>query len=811
MASYLFINTVHVCFESVLAMDNAGMVAMFESLVDTGLKGFLGCPAVIHEADLLEFFANGSVRDGVVVSTVNGVTVEISEQLFAETFELPVEGLTDLSEIHKDLVFDARSIVSLSGESVSMFGKNKELAIEFRLICEILAKTISVKAGSFDAITQEKFLMMATITCGVRINWNRLLFNIFKDMVTPGSRKAKGNAIQISLLLENFPNLELGESSEFPYSKVLTEKTVHRYIVLNDKVGMEVVTAEPRVKKTPTKKAASKKRPATDAAVAPVVKNKRTTKSKSVSLKDTLDIFPVSQDEPVVESGTISIPGVNEGDWYKASLPKISAADKGKAPLLERDPAKGNPIKEQFSLFLADIEVLVMLREQIIDEVEKFFDSFSLKRLATLKIDESYFDKEALILSWAETESTRVSLNMRTYILTKYREFDQKIFGGEENQFYPRRSWVKATTSCKTWVSLKTTQTGKTTKPQRNMGSNPSTESNYKTTLNNKNKIQMLCMQLGTTAEGYNQGREPKNSMHSSTEIFNRICGHASHSAHKGNESAESPLVLASWQQLRDLALANNSLQEWYRKEEPLKWSPTLPQMPKTMVGNNGNSPKKLTVNSTRVRETEVDNLENFTKHGIGRCIKTLRSNLIKRRRITTSSNPVDNPRAIPVASYREPDASYRKPDASYREPERKLQETRRKLQYSCLSLTSALSWKPVDTYANKSSQLVPATSKRRRANLSKRCRFPSTNKIKQQLDTNTLPAFINTTHPDFTKTTAFKSRTTKTRYDWISPKRPALTTKPAFTQNLKNTKTSRNALNVKSDPKCQPNSQTEI
>ncbi|KZV47678.1 GATA zinc finger domain-containing protein 14-like [Dorcoceras hygrometricum] len=58
------------------------------------------------------------------------------------------------------------------------------------------------------------------------------------------------------------------------------------------------------------------------------------------------------------------------------------------------------------------------------------------------------------------------------------------------------------------------------------MGSNPSTESNYETAVNNKNKMQMLCMQPGTTAEGYNQGREPKNSMHSSTEICNRILGH---------------------------------------------------------------------------------------------------------------------------------------------------------------------------------------------------------------------------------------------------------------------------------------------
>ncbi|KZV24919.1 hypothetical protein F511_24927 [Dorcoceras hygrometricum] len=297
MASSLFVNTVHVCFESVLAMDNVGMVAMFESLVATGLKGFLGCPEVIHEAALLEFFQNGSVRDGLVVSTVNGVTVEISEQHLAETFELTVEGLTDLSEIPKDIVFDARSIVSLSGERVSSSGKKREMTIEFRLLCDILAKTISVKAGSFDAITQEKFLMLVAITCGVKINWNRLLFNILKDMVTPGSRKAKGYAIQISLLLDNVTNLELGESSEFPSSKILTEKTVHRYISLNDKIEVEDVTDEPRVKTTPVKKAASKKRPVVVAAEAePVVKKKRTTKIKSGSSKDKLEILPVSQE-----------------------------------------------------------------------------------------------------------------------------------------------------------------------------------------------------------------------------------------------------------------------------------------------------------------------------------------------------------------------------------------------------------------------------------------------------------------------------------------------------------------------------------
>ncbi|KZV34554.1 hypothetical protein F511_12619 [Dorcoceras hygrometricum] len=99
------------------------------------------------------------------------------------------------------------------------------------------------------------------------------------------------------------------------------------------------------------------------------------------------------------------------------------------------------------------------------------------------------------------------------------------------------------------------------------MGSNPRTESNYKTAVNSKNKMQMLCMRPGTTAGGYNQGREPKNSMHSSTE--------------SATNSGHGP-------------------PKWYRKKELVERSPMLPRTSKMMAGNDGNSPEKLTVNSTR-------------------------------------------------------------------------------------------------------------------------------------------------------------------------------------------------------------------
>ncbi|KZV37629.1 protein phosphatase 2C [Dorcoceras hygrometricum] len=242
--------------------------------------------------------------------------VEISEQLFAETFELPVEGLSELSEIPKDLVFDARSIVSLFGEP----------------------------AGSFNAITMEKFFMLTAIVCGVRINWTSILFNILKKMVTPGSKQAKGYAVQISLLLENVPNLELGESSELPSSKILTDKTIHHYIVLNEKVGAEEVAAAPQVKKAPKKQAASKKIPAAAAVGEPVLKNKRTMKKKSGSSQENLEIVVVAQEAVPIQ--------------IIAPIPATPAAD---------ETSKNNQ--------------LLRLREKTIDEVAKFFYSFSFKRV----------------------------------------------------------------------------------------------------------------------------------------------------------------------------------------------------------------------------------------------------------------------------------------------------------------------------------------------------------------------------------------------------------------------------------------------
>ncbi|KZV37088.1 hypothetical protein F511_15541 [Dorcoceras hygrometricum] len=531
-------------------MDDPGMVSMFEALKASGLKGFLGCPAVVYEDALVDFFENASVRNGVVFSTVGGQIVKISEKLFAESFELPVEGLEELSEMPKDAIFDARSIVSMTGEQINLSGRKNQMKMPYRLLCDIVAKAISVKAGSFNAITVEKFSLMTAVVCGVKMNWAKYLFGILKKMVAVKTKQAKGFAIQICLLLATFPAVDLGEASAFPASKILSKKTVLRFVSINDRDGAE------EIKEAAKKKDVSKKRTAADIEVAVPMK-KRTSKKKSISSISSVEMVAVAEEavpiqqvaesldveesrcssadvvdviiqqvldetradeapadisEPAVEKNwfdlpyedivqrwedenpvvtasdtededvatavvapadqvqeveeivvpfsaeeelsadettslddillsipvdiplpstcmevtqikmgqSIKIPGVNEKTWFLKSLPSITTEDKGKELLVEKDPIRGNPAKEHFSLICADIDLLVSLRAQFIDEVASFFRSFSLRKLSSINFDDMY-SKEEQVLRWGETESPQEAIQRKFYILLKYR------------------------------------------------------------------------------------------------------------------------------------------------------------------------------------------------------------------------------------------------------------------------------------------------------------------------------------------------------------------------------------------------------
>ncbi|KZV58467.1 hypothetical protein F511_25719 [Dorcoceras hygrometricum] len=114
-------------------------------------------------------------------------------------------------------------------------------------------------------------------------------------------------------------------------------------------------------------------------------------------------------------------PFVPNQSWHNSRKSSSHSCYKGREILVEKDPIKGNPAQEHFFLICAEIDLLVALRAKVIDDVALFLNSFSLKKLATINIEEMC-KKEELVLSWGETESPQEAIQRKSYILIKYRE-----------------------------------------------------------------------------------------------------------------------------------------------------------------------------------------------------------------------------------------------------------------------------------------------------------------------------------------------------------------------------------------------------
>ncbi|KZV25239.1 hypothetical protein F511_29871 [Dorcoceras hygrometricum] len=304
----------------ILAKDitvKAGMLNMFKALEASGLRRFLGCESVLYEKELGLFFDTALIQDEDITCVISGKFVSISPTLFAKVFDLPTEGITNFSEVPKDKVYDARSLFSQKGVQIDVHGKKKYMKHEFRLLNDILAKAITVKAGSFDSVTVERLQMMTTIQYGLESELGQSVVYVLKDMVDRSQRKAKGFAAQIGFLLKGIPTVNMGDGVPFPSAKILSMKTVHTYIITNTTIDARAESEEPTMVKTPkTKKktsstdellvdifadvTASKKRSATEADAPITTKKRRTGKSKPSVSQANLDIVQVATDvEPI--------------------------------------------------------------------------------------------------------------------------------------------------------------------------------------------------------------------------------------------------------------------------------------------------------------------------------------------------------------------------------------------------------------------------------------------------------------------------------------------------------------------------------
>ncbi|KZV42310.1 dystroglycan-like [Dorcoceras hygrometricum] len=433
MASIFIVNSYQINFESVLMIpDHDGMLNMFKALEANGLRGFLGCESVIYENELDQFFDTALVQGDDITGAVSGKFFSISQARFAQIFELPTEGLVNFSEVPKDRVYDARSIFSQKGVQVEIHGKKKYMKYEFRLLNDILAKAVNVKAGLFDAVTTERFQMMTAIHFGLKVNWSKVLFNVLKDMVDRSQNKAKGFAAQIGVLLKSMPAITMGYGVPFPNAKILSMKTVNTYIATNITIDARGENVEPGlakvavVKRTPKSKnkssstdetpveviseiAGSKKRQATEAVNSPVPKRKSRKRRYHYRTGIGGD-FEVGR---------------------KNNVPEIV----GPRTFTEAEGST-SPV-----VYMSIDDLLLQISNDML------LPSITATEITKIQRGESVSITEARERDWAETDSLEMSVKRKAYILAKYRELLlRKFLDSHRKYFAPGQPWT-ATTS----------------------------------------------------------------------------------------------------------------------------------------------------------------------------------------------------------------------------------------------------------------------------------------------------------------------------------------------------------------------------
>lgn len=220
------LNALAVDFDSIYALGDEYVTKIFQCIEKSGLRNFLGGLSLeIYPDELLNIYGNSHINDeGAVAMRIGEFDISLDEGSFAALFSLPTEGIINFTNILSTDVDDILTVSSATSIPMKPSGARKEMKVEYQLFVDIVAKSLLAKAGSFAAMTLEKFQIMTAIIKGIPINWSAVLFHIFKNMVS-NTKQSFGFAIQMSKFLED-SGLPLNGSHSLHKSRMLNAQSV---------------------------------------------------------------------------------------------------------------------------------------------------------------------------------------------------------------------------------------------------------------------------------------------------------------------------------------------------------------------------------------------------------------------------------------------------------------------------------------------------------------------------------------------------------------------------------------------------------
>ncbi|KZV48232.1 hypothetical protein F511_26777 [Dorcoceras hygrometricum] len=126
------------------------------------------------EMELEQFFDTALVQDNDITGVVSGKNIAITEDRFAGVFGLPTEGLVDISEVPKDIVYDLgtyfkiSTCVTLNGSGIQLvvgpqplWLRNHNFGLTHRIMVKRLATSPHDPLGITDSACKNQLVMVS--------------------------------------------------------------------------------------------------------------------------------------------------------------------------------------------------------------------------------------------------------------------------------------------------------------------------------------------------------------------------------------------------------------------------------------------------------------------------------------------------------------------------------------------------------------------------------------------------------------------------------------------------------------------------
>ncbi|KZV53672.1 hypothetical protein F511_39446 [Dorcoceras hygrometricum] len=433
MASSFITNSYQINFESVLMIhDHEGMLNMFKALEDSGLRRFLGCESVLYEKKLGHFFDTAIIQDEDITGVISGNAKVLSMR-------------TVHTYIVTNTTIDARTESEEQGMAKTPKGKKKhsfadEMPVD--MFAELTAsKKRSATAADAPIITKTR-----------RTGKSK-----------PSVSQAKMDIVQVAADVEPIQVVDPTLVEETVPPLVLKRKSRKRKLVLSresddDSVGTEAIFKKADDVVVMSTVEADIAKVLEESLALGVTETEQESQAFDAALFEEdftrwLDDFIARHNEPEVVSTDhgaqtggstnsvadkeINMPiddllvqlcddlllPVTAGEVTMLRLGAFSSpGEKGKAKLGEDDQVTDNAARKLFALICRDVEVLVQVRDHLMQAVVDFFASFSLNSMPSMDSLKEMKEKERLMMAWAETNTLAIAVRRQLYVLAKYLE-----------------------------------------------------------------------------------------------------------------------------------------------------------------------------------------------------------------------------------------------------------------------------------------------------------------------------------------------------------------------------------------------------